>query len=148
MTTINATVVACNGATYSPLHKMFGIRIQEVPGADFRSVSAKLDLSSPEAYVVSYRELLDKLEIPEEWKVVPMEVLYNPSDDEADISQALIAQGCHFPLEESFTAWKDSSVNGVRENLYDMLVELANGADVNEVSEKAMARRDLVEEAN
>src|SRR5690606_21020547 len=93
MTAINATVVAGNGATYSPLHKMFGVLIRDVPGADFRSVSAKLDLSSPEAYEVSYRELLDKLEIPEEWKVVPMEVHYNPSDDEADIDQALVARG-------------------------------------------------------
>lgn len=148
MTTINATVVAGNGATYHPLNKMFGIRIQEAPGADFRSVSAKLDLSSPEAYVAGYREMLDKLEIPEEWEVVPMEVHYNPSDDESDYSQALLAQGCHFPLEESFTAWKDRSVGGARENLYDLLVDLVNGTDAREVADKSAARCDAMEEAN
>lgn len=144
MTTINATVVAGNGATYSPLHKLLGVLIRDVPGADFRSVSAKLDLSSPEAYVAGYREMLDKLEIPEEWEVVPMEVLYNPSDDESDISQALIAQGCHFPLEESFTSWKDSSASSVRAHLYDQLVDLVNGVDAQEVAARGNAR----EEAN
>lgn len=148
MTTINATVVAGNGATYSPLHKMFGVLIRDVPGADFRSVSAKLDLSSPEAYETSYRELLDKLEIPEEWEVAPMEVHYNPSDDEADNSQALVARGCHFPFAESFAAWKDRSVGGVREHLYDLLVDLVNGADAQEVADRSAARGAAREEVN